>query len=119
MEDVKRKCFRLAQHISDKVLYLRRTVKLSQEKFAELTNLSARTISRIEEGKRNPSDRTLIMIANAFNLPISYFYDDSKYEITKEKTEIIDEINSKLNIATTDELVKINSLVSVLILTKK
>lgn len=43
-------------------------LKLSQTEFAEILNLKRNSISLIEVGKRNPSDRTILDICQKFNV---------------------------------------------------
>lgn len=65
MENIKAK--RLGLNIK-----VERTKKeLSQEQFAELINLSMRSISQIENGKQNISALNLIAIAKALNIDIN------------------------------------------------
>lgn len=50
---------------------------LSQEKTAEICNISSRHVSNIETGKTKPSLTTLIAIANALGVSIDEFLCDS------------------------------------------
>ena len=52
---------------------LRRSSKLTQEEFAEKTNLDRRTVAGAEDGKHRPSAETMELIAEAFSIPTSYF----------------------------------------------
>lgn len=47
-------------------------LKLSQADFAEMLNLKRNSISLIEVGKRNPSDRTILDICQKFNVSESW-----------------------------------------------
>lgn len=47
---------------------IREVKGLSQADFAEMLNLKRNSISLIEVGKRNPSDRTILDICNTFNV---------------------------------------------------
>lgn len=49
---------------------------LTQEELADLTELSARTIQRIENGEVDPRAYTLQMIAKALNVDFSLFVED-------------------------------------------
>ncbi len=114
MEDIKDRYFQITRQIADKILNIRRANNLTQEKFAEYTNLDRRTIARCENGKYRPSDKTLIAISLTFNVPMSYFYDNSVYEFDSEKTEIIKEIYSKISILSKYKLDKINKIVDII-----
>ena len=111
MDNAKANQLKTTRHIARKILQLRVTNNLTQEKFAEKINVDIRTVSRAESGCNRPSAETLEMIAEAFNVPISYFYDKSIYEINKNKAEIILEINAKLNVSNIRKLSKLNKLI--------
>ena len=81
MNDVKSKCLKTTQHIADKILLLRRAKRFSQEKFAEFVGLDTRTVTRAENGRHRPSPETLEMIASAYQVPVSYFYDETVYDM--------------------------------------
>lgn len=51
-----------------RIKQIRESKGLSQAEFAEMLNLKRNSISLIEVGKRNPSDRTILDICNTFNV---------------------------------------------------
>ena len=55
--------------------------KLSQEKLAELSDLSKVSIGAIERAEWSPTIETLAKIANAFEISLSELIDVSKVEI--------------------------------------
>jgi putative transcriptional regulator len=55
---------------------LRATHNLSQEKLAEILNITRPTLSNIELGKTEPSGRTVIKCANYFHLPAEQIFFD-------------------------------------------
>ena len=55
--------------------------KLSQEKLAELSDLSKVSIGAIERAEWSPTIETLAKIANAFGISLSDLVDISKVEI--------------------------------------
>ena len=114
MEEIKLKCNQTTRHIADKILFLRRANKLTQEAFAEKVNLDRRTIARAEEGIHRPSSETLELIAEAFSVPISYFYDNTVYKIDISKTALIYEINTRLNILSKNNLKKVKYFIDIL-----
>lgn len=61
---VERDLVYVAKRISEK----RRKLKLTQEALAEKTNLSAKTIQAIEQGKRTASLEALLLIAHVLRL---------------------------------------------------
>lgn len=52
--------------INEKIMKIRLKKNLSQESFAEILRLKRNSISLIENGKRNPSERTISDICDAF-----------------------------------------------------
>lgn len=61
----------LQQKLGKKIKTLRNDAGLSQEKLGELTGLDRTYISDIERGKRNPSLKSLQMLAKALKISIS------------------------------------------------
>lgn len=56
------------QEIIERIKQVRQHLKLNQEDFADKLNLKRNSITLIETGRRNPSDRTLIDICREFNI---------------------------------------------------
>ena len=54
--------------MNTRIKILREMLKLSQTEFAEALNLKRNSISLIEVGKRNPSDRTISDMCEKFNV---------------------------------------------------
>lgn len=107
MDNIKQKCDETTRHIANKILLLRRAYKLTQEEFAERVNLDRRTIARAEDGKHRASAETMESIAKEFQLPISYFYDNTIYKPNVSKSALIFQINARLNVLTKDKLNKV------------
>jgi transcriptional regulator with XRE-family HTH domain len=66
--------------IAEKIKQIRTQKGFSQEELAEKTNLSLRTIQRVENGKSDPRGNTIIRIADALNVTIDTFIDSQKEE---------------------------------------
>jgi len=62
----------------------RNLLKYSQEKLAEKTKLSVQTIKDIEGCRRWVSDKTLTMLAKAFNIPEFQLLLPEKYDNDKK-----------------------------------
>ena len=114
MKQVELKCRETTRHIADKILFLRRANKLTQEEFAEKIGVDRRTIARAEDGKHRPSAETLEMIAIAFELPIAYFFDNSVYKKDISKTALIYEITTKLNVMPKSTLRNVLNLINII-----
>ena len=114
MEKIAEKCLETTRHIADKILMLRRNNKLTQEEFAEKVGLDRRTIARAEDGKHRPSADTMEMIALAFDVPVSYFFDSSTYKKDISKAALIYEITTRLNVMSKLNLKKILSIIDII-----
>lgn len=55
--------------LSQKIVTARKKKGLTQEQLADLTNITVRTIQRIESGESTPRSYTLKAIADALNIP--------------------------------------------------
>lgn len=69
------------EKIGIKISILRKKLKYSQEKLAELSDLSTTSISTIERGKSKPSVETLEKIAKALNIELKELVDVSKINL--------------------------------------
>ena len=98
MKEIQERCLNTTRHISDKILLLRRAKRMTQEEFAEFIGVDRRTVARAEDGRHRPSAETMEMIAKAYCIPISYFYDNSSFKSDISKSALLYEITSKLNI---------------------
>ena len=114
MQNIEKRCQKTTQHIADKILFLRRANKLTQESFAEKIGIDLRTVARAESGKNRPSAQTMELIASAFQIPISYFFDESTYKKDISKTALIYEINTKLNVLSKSNLQKVNEFINLI-----
>lgn len=114
MKNIDERCRQTTRHIADKILFLSRASKLTQEGFAEKVGLDLRTIARAESGKNRPSAQTMELIAAAFQIPVSYFFDESKYKIDINKTALIYEINTKLNVLSKNNLIKVKKFIDII-----
>lgn len=114
MKDIGLKCSETTRHIADKILMLRRANKLTQEQFAEKVNLDRRTVARAKDGKHRPSAETMEMIAAAFDIPVSYFFDNSVYKKDINKSALIYEINTRLNTLKRTDLQKIIQFIDII-----
>ncbi len=73
--------------IKDRIKFLRKSNKLSQEELANKLELSRTAISAYELGRNEPSAEILKKMAKIFNVPVSY--------IIEEETSLFDVIIPK------------------------
>lgn len=78
--------------LGQKLKKLRKDADLTQEDVAKHLSVLAKTVSRYELGKTNPSYTMLHELAIYFSVPLSYLMDDNlKYKKTKAQ-QLIDEL---------------------------
>ena len=95
-----------------RIRYLRKLAGISQEKLAELTGLSTKTISYIENSKNTLSFNKLPLFANALGVPVYklFVFDDTEND---EKT-----LELLLNSATDKEIKAITEVVKTILAIK-
>ncbi|MBD5401630.1 helix-turn-helix transcriptional regulator [bacterium] len=64
-----------------KICFLRKRLKYSQEKLAELADLNKNTIGLVERGMISPTAETLEKIANALNIELKELVDVSGMDL--------------------------------------
>lgn len=60
-------------YIAERVKFIRKMHRLTQENLAEAAGLSTRTIEKVESGRHRPDEQTLRSIARAAQLDVCYF----------------------------------------------
>lgn len=70
-----------------KIRELRIAKGMTQEKLAEETNLSTRTIQRIESGEVDPRANSLQVIAQALEVEYDYFKEEDPKEESEKRSE--------------------------------
>ena len=61
--------------MNERIKELRRVLKISQEKFGARSKIWGASVSKIESGENNPSERTLSLIISEFNVSESWLRD--------------------------------------------
>ena len=84
-----------------KIKEIRKRKKISQEKLAEMVSMNTRSILRLENAQNIPTIETLDKIAKALNVSIADFFET---QTTKNKDEIIEDINKCLLTMNIEEL---------------
>ncbi len=64
-------------YIINKIKELQSIKKINTKEFAKLINVTPQTLYDYFNGKTQISIKNLIKIAKAFNVPVSYFFDES------------------------------------------
>lgn len=83
---------------SDRITAIRKTMKLSQERFGELANVSQRTVAFWEAGERTPSFATLSDLADKLGVTVDYILDrpDTKKEPAAQDGELLAVVISRI-----------------------
>ena len=71
---------------------------LSQADFAEMLNLKRNSISLIEVGKRNPSDRTIVDICNTFNVSEEWLRTGEGEMFVETPSSTMDQLKKEFNL---------------------
>ena len=93
----------LGQNIKD----MRKTLNMTQERLADIVDLSTVFISQIETGSGKPSLETIYKISLALNVPI----DDLVKNTSEELTSDISEISSLLILRPKSEIQYVTAVV--------
>lgn len=73
-------------------------LKLSQADFAEMLNLKRNSISLIEVGKRNPSDRTISDICEKFNVSESWLRNGTGDVFIKTPSSTMEQLKKEFHL---------------------
>lgn len=84
----------LKQDLGQRIQYLRKQQKLTQEALAELVGIDPKNISKIENGNNYPSAETITAIATALNVDIYELFVFNKIPYKQMREEIINSLNS-------------------------
>lgn len=84
----------LKQDLGQRIQYLRKQQKLTQEALAELVGIDPKNISKIENGNNYPSAETITAIATALNVDIYELFVFNQIPYEQMREEIITSINS-------------------------
>jgi transcriptional regulator with XRE-family HTH domain len=81
-------------HIGEKLRTARLRQNMSLRELAEKAEVSASLLSQIENGKANPSVRSIYSIAAALSLPVDYFFpeDDNSEQETESAPSAINQM---------------------------
>lgn len=89
----------------DRVKELRKSLNLSQEAFGNKLGVRKSTISRIESGVHNLSERMAISICNTFNVDINWLMKGHGNMFTAIPESIVDVLCDEFNLDTKDRAI--------------
>ena len=65
--------------LSNQIFYLRKLKKISQAQLAKAIYVSPSTLGMYEQGRREPSIDTLVLIADYFNVSLDYLINGNEF----------------------------------------
>lgn len=76
---------------ANKLSYLRKKEKMSQEQLANKLNISPSTVGMYETAKRQPDNEMVTKIANLFNVSTDYLLDNDlkDVDVSNENRELV------------------------------
>lgn len=84
--------------MNTRIKEVREAKGLSQADFAEMLNLKRNSISLIEVGKRNPSDRTIVDICNTFNVSEEWLRTGEGEMFVEAPSSTMDQLKKEFNL---------------------
>lgn len=84
--------------MNTRIKEVREAKGLSQADFAEMLNLKRNSISLIEVGKRNPSDRTIVDICNTFNVSEEWLRTGEGEMFVETPSSTMDQLKKGFNL---------------------
>lgn len=84
--------------MNTRIKEVREAKGLNQADFAEMLNLKRNSISLIEVGKRNPSDRTIVDICNTFNVSEEWLRTGEGEMFVETPSSTMDQLKKEFNL---------------------
>jgi len=83
---MQKKKIKTSKEIGDKIKTRRRKLGISQEELAEILGVTYQQVQRYENGTNKLNVENIQMVANAINVPVSYFFEGEKPSMVAEKS---------------------------------
>ena len=84
--------------MNNRIKWIREQKGLSQADFADALNLKRNSISLIEGGKRNPSDRTIIDICKTFNVSENWIRTGEGEPFVQTPNSALEQLKEEFNL---------------------
>lgn len=85
-------------NLNSRIKWIREQKGLSQAEFADALNLKRNSITLIEGGKRNPSDRTILDICKAFNVSESWLRTGNGEPFIETPSSVLDQLQEEYHL---------------------
>lgn len=87
-------------NINERIFLLRKTLDLSMEKFGDKIGINRSSVNAIEKGRNNPSEQTIKLICNVFN--VDYFWlTEGTGEMFNRTLPLIDQLAKEYKLSDT------------------
>lgn len=86
------------ENVIERLKKIRTALNLTQSEFAEQLRLQRNTISLLETGKRNPSERTIDDICNIFNVSKEYLLNGTEPMFTQTYSDTMEQLKKEFNL---------------------
>ena len=99
---------------SERIAAIRKEMKLSQEKFGELANVSQRTVAFWESGDRMPSHSTISALADCLNISVDYLLGRTDEKAGNKKQpaandgELVEKVISRVRVLSDPALERVS-----------
>ncbi|MDP3048485.1 MAG: helix-turn-helix transcriptional regulator [Thermodesulfovibrionales bacterium] len=80
-----KKKLKTSRAIGEKIKGRRRELGISQERLAEILGVTYQQVQRYENGKNKLNVENIQTVADALNVPVSYFFEGEKPSMVAEK----------------------------------
>lgn len=104
----------LSDIFGNKLKYIRRSLKITQEELALKCGMEASHIGQLERGEKNPTLNTLYRISNGLNISIPELIDFENELIFEEQDEVTNKLLSYLKEMDSNEKNQILDIIKVL-----
>ena len=81
-----KKKLKTSREIGEKIKRLRRELRISQEELAEILGVTYQQVQRYENGMNKLNVENIQTVADALNMPVSYFFEGEKPSMVAEKS---------------------------------
>jgi len=75
-----------SREIGERIKKRRKELKISQEELAEMLGVTYQQVQRYENGKNRLNVENIQSVADALNVPVSYFFEAEKTSTATEKS---------------------------------
>jgi len=82
---MQKKKIKTSKEIGDKIKTRRRKLGISQEELAEILGVTYQQVQRYENGTNKLNVENIQTVANAINVPVSYFFEGEKPSTIAER----------------------------------